>query len=190
MCPGYRTSRDCGVEWMGNINLSDDPAIRSLAATSPELMPISSAVERAVIWICKEIVERQAWLMSPHEETYWYRDFAGPAQYPCLQDILSMMWNVLILGLNVKIVREKSKMVSLKDLLPFQFIFHRSHKSNETIIRTDKLKEGDCKVEPVWNWRKMRHVKYLVYNNEGNIKIYEIDWYPVFFFDSRDFLKY
>ena len=168
------------------MNLSDDPIIRSLAATNPELMPLFSAVERAVIWVCKEIVERQAWLMSPYEETYWYRDFAGPAQYPCLQDILSMMWNVLILGLNVKIVREKSKMVSLKDLSPI--IFRRSHKSNEIIIRTDELKEGNCKVEPVWNWLKMRHVKYLVCNNEGNIKICKIDWYPVFFFDSRDFL--
>ncbi len=102
-------------------------------------------------------------------------DFAGPAQYPCLQDILSMMWNVLILGLNVKIVRKMSKMISLKDSSPLQFIFRMSHESNEIIIRTDKLKEGDCKVEPVWNWRKMRHVKYLVCNNEGNIKICKID---------------
>ena len=102
-------------------------------------------------------------------------DFAGPAQYPCLQDILSMMWNVLILGLNVKIVREMSKMISLKDSSPLQFIFRMSHESNEIIIRTDKLKEGDCKVEPVWNWLKMRHIKYVVRNSGGDIKIRKID---------------
>jgi hypothetical protein len=102
-------------------------------------------------------------------------DFTGPAQYPCLQDILSMMWNVLILGLNVKIVREMSKMVSLKDLSPLQFIFRRSHKSIEIRFLTDKLKEGDCKVESVWNWLKMRHVKYVVRNSGGDIKIRKID---------------
>ena len=66
-------------------------------------------------------------------------------------------------------------MVSLKDFSPLHFIFHRSHKSNEIIIRTDNLKEGDCKVEPVWNWRKMRNNKYLVCNNDGKIEIYEIN---------------
>jgi len=67
-------------------------------------------------------------------------------------------------------------MSALKDLISsiLSLKFEFGKKSNEIIINTDELKKGYSKIVPVWSWRKMRHIKYVISYNGGKIEIEEI----------------
>ncbi len=54
------------------------------------------------------------------------------------------------------------------------FFLSKESKTNEIIICTDKLKEGEAKIVRIWSWNEMRSVAYAISLREGQISIVKI----------------